>query len=407
MRKNDWRANALICLYVVMISGSMGKVIPLVTAIDHDIGTRPTQSAWLISIMSVVGIVIAPLAGRLTLRFTDRALITAGVAIGAAGSGAAALGTSFVTILGGRLIEGVAFFLILNSAMTLLMTVNDGTNRSRALSLYIASIPFGIGLFSMLAARVSGSGWQAAFIVHAVILTGALLATRLLPGVAREHAAMATPAMPAEPFRRMPPVWLGLSMALAGAAQFGASALLPTYLVQAHGLGLVEAASIGSLGLALGIAGNLVAGFLLGRGFRSTVLAFAMIGAAAAAGIVTFFPAAGVTANAAAYVMLLLFGGGANSAIVSFGPLVTPNPVQLGRSNAILNQINNGGMLFAAPVMFFAYANGDALGSAGFVLACAAGVVLIMWLSGLTVLDATHHAEAGAAGDVAPGSFTT
>lgn len=396
MQKNDWRANALICLYVVIISGSMGKVIPLITAIDSDIGTRPAQSAWLISVMSAVGIVIAPLGGRLTLRFADHTLITAGVAIGMIGSIVAAFGSSFVMILAGRLIEGVAFFLILNSAMTLLMTVNDGPNRARALSLYVASIPVGIGLFSALSAQVSGGGWRPAFLLHAAILAAALLLTRLLPRATRGDPETGAAGAPATPFRRLPPICLGLAMALAGSAQFSAGALLPTYLVQTHGLGLVQSASIGSVGLVIGIAGNLTAGYFLGRGVRATVIVAGALAVAGVAGVVTFLPAAGVAGSATAYILLLLFGGAANSAIVSFGPLVVTDPARLGQSNAIINQVNNGGMLFAAPLIFFAYTQAGDAGPRALVLACAALPLAILYISGLVRLDtaATRGAKA-------------
>lgn len=395
MQLKTGTANFLICLYVVLMGGFLGKVIPLVTAIDREIGTTPSQSSWLISITSVAAVVIAPFVGRLTLRFTHRSLMTAGVVIGIVGSVVAALGTSFVTILIGRLIEGVAFFLTVNSAMTMMMMTNHGAARARALSFYIASLPLGVGVFSALAAQLIGHGWQAVFWLHAALLIAALAAVPLLPNPVQPRVQEAAPGVDAAPYRRLPPIFLGMAVACSGAAQFGSSAFLPTYLVQIHGMDLGQAAIIGSIGLFVGIAGNILAGFLLGRGVHPKMVVFCAMAVMGLAGLAAFAPAAGSSGNAAAYMVLLLCGGGANSGLLAFSPLVTPDPARLGQSNAILNQISNIGMLFTAPLMFIAYANIGTFGPRAVIVLAAALPVLILILSGIARLDHTEgHAEA-------------
>lgn len=65
---------------------SIGKVIPLVPAIGADLRIGEVQASWLISVVTLAGVFVAPFGGVLSARFDDRAVLPAACVIAAAGS---------------------------------------------------------------------------------------------------------------------------------------------------------------------------------------------------------------------------------------------------------------------------------------------------------------------------------
>lgn len=385
MRQGSWPLNILICLYCGLCGGSLGKVIPLITAIDRDFGTTPAQSAWLISMTTIVGIIIAPFGGRLSARFGDRAMLTVALAIGAAGSFGGALSTGFATMAAARIVEGIAFFLILNSAMTFLIKTNDGARRSGVLALFVASIPFGVGISSGLAGLVAETGWKLAFWGHGAALLVALLSTRLLPQAdAAAPAAGEAPAGIFKGYLRLPPVLLGLTIGLFTVAQFGSATLIPTFYSQAHSLPIAVATGIGSAGLVMGILGNFIASFLLMRGWRGGRIAIGCLLVTGTAGVVMFMPAAGWNGNIVAYFIFMVAAGCGSSSLMSLSPSVASSIQNAAQSNALINQFNNTGLLLAPPIVFAAIAAVGPLGVQGVVAACTLFPIVLLIASGLS-----------------------
>ncbi|KLD75644.1 MFS transporter [Xanthomonas hyacinthi] len=391
MRAGSRSSNILICLYAGLAAAAVGKAIPLIGSIDADLGTSPSQSSWLISIVMAVGILVAPFAGRVGVRFGDKAMLAAGIVFEVIGSSVGATATSFVLLMLGRIIEGLAFFLIVNSAMTLLMKTNDGARRSGAAALFIACIPLGIGVSAALSAQIVALGWRSVFWSHAVImaiaLAGCVFFPKAVAGQDNAHAANGVLSA----YRRMPPIWLGMVIAILSIVQLGSTALLPTYLTQTYALSIGTAAGISSIGQIIGISGNLLASILLSRGVRGSRIGLLSIALSIPAGVLVFVPALGLHANSASYLAVLLLCGCAGSALVTLAPtpMVTESPVALGQTNAVINQLNSLGLLVGPPLMFAVYANTAQFGPSLVAILCMIVPILILNLSGLLNSDAS------------------
>jgi len=384
LRPGSLQSNILICLYVMLISMSIGKVIPLVPSMAASLHVSEAQAAWLISVVTVAGILIAPFGGQLSSRFDDRLILMAAIGIGIIGNITAMLGEDFGMALVGRLIEGFALFLVLNSAMTLLMRTNDGARLSGALAFFLACFPVGIAVSAAIAGGLDRYGWYYAFGAHSAILAVALPSCLLLPRVATSaHQFTRSSARLVDAYRRMPPIALGLMLAGLSIGQLGGVSLYPAYLVEKFGIPMGGAVAIGSGGMIVGILGNAGAGFLLGRGVSVRRIVMASLALMVAFGFFSFSGSLGLQANAAFFMLFLIFAGCASSALLAFSPLVAARPELMGQSNAIINQINNIGMLVAPPLMFEAFAVAGAIGLQGLVVLCIAAVAFILQISRL------------------------
>lgn len=382
LRAGSLGSNLLTCLYVVLIAMSIGKVIPLVPAIGADLRIGEVQASWLISVVTLAGVFVAPFGGVLSARFDDRAILAAACVIAAAGSVLAGLAVSFGLALAGRVVEGCALFLILNSAMTLLMRTNDGPRLSGLLALFLACVPVGIALSAAVVGQVAGTGWRGVFMGHAVLMAVALPGCLLLPRpAAAPHGEGAGGGLIAA-YRR-PPVWLGLMLAALSIVQLGGVSLLPAYLVRHFALPLGDAVALASSGMLVGILGNAIGGVLLGRGVSTHRIVMTALPIVALAGALTFSGMGGVAGSVAAFMVVLVAGSCALAALLALSPAVAKSPELMGQSNAVVNQINNIGMLAGPPLMFAVFAGAGETGLQVLLVLVAAAPALILQATGL------------------------
>lgn len=388
MRAGSTGSNTLVFVYGTLIAASLGKVIPSVVPISHEMGIRPAQAAWLISIVMIVQFFFAPFVGYLNDRFSERKLLAVGIALNVVGSIGGAVSSGFLTLLASRLVEGLAFFLVMNSCLTLLMRTNSGARRSAVSATYVAFVSLGIAVSTALAAQVGELGWRTAFWAHAGIMAVSLLGCAYLPPTATQQLASGEDETFLWAYRHLPPIWLGVVIAFVMVLVFGAPTLVPTHLMATDHISIGVAATITAFGQSMQIVGNLISGALLARGARATRIALYATTLAAPAGILTFLPVAGVVASSTSLFAFQILGGSAISALTSLVPAVSRTSSHLGGTNAIVSQFSGLGILLGPPLMFTVYELLGGFGAGAIATGCVVAALATLLTTRLMECDA-------------------
>ena len=381
MRKGSWGLIVTITLFPMLASASLGKVLPLIGDMAAAFHISAVAASWLISVIPLVAVLLAPFVGALGDRFGDRAMIVAGIAISIAGNAFDVIAPSFASLLVGRGIEGAGFIFLMTGVVAVMMRSAEGPRQGSAMALLGAAIPTGIGISEALGGLAAGPHWRYVFPGHAAFLLLALPVVAALPVWQRgaRHAHAGTDPWAA--YRLSKPLRLCLCLCLLTLAQFGVSAVYPTYLHLVFGMSLAIGALMGALGLFAGLLGNVSVSILLARGLQARTLALTGMAALAGFGILTFLTVLGSTFSIAASVIMLIGGGFTNGLLLAVLPRVAPDPAMRGRVSALSNQLNTTGLLLAPPIAFAAFAAAGGMGLLALVLVCVAIAFFIVPLA--------------------------
>jgi CP family cyanate transporter-like MFS transporter len=382
MRNGGFPSILLICLYAALISACIGKMIPLVPVVAHDLAVPATQAAWLISVVSVAGILIAPFSARLIAVIGGRPLFIGAIVVEIVGSAIGALSRSFAELMLGRFLEGFALFFVATAALTLIMRTTEGSRRSSAVGLFAAAVPFGIGLGIFAAGPLANAHWRLAFWGQAGALALSTLALPLLPRPAKAALAPDLPGNFFNVYKNHKFVKLAIAFSVTTLVQFCAISIFPTFLKTVHVVSLSAASAIGAIGLLTGILGNVVASILMERGVKPRPILIIALPILSILTILVFSPGLRLNYTVAGYTGLMFVTGGLGSVLLSLIPLVAGAPEGLGRINAGINQLNNVPVFIGPPLIFMCFAAGGTLLVQGVLFVCSAAITLLAFALG-------------------------
>ena len=380
--QGSWASIVLIYVIGVLSATTIGQVIPVIGDIARIFHAGPA-AGWIISIPSALVAVGAVLAGWLVDRWGDKTVLLGGSAIIIGGDLGAAQAGSLQWLLAWRVVEGVGYFCISVSALSLLARTTFGRRRNSALTLWSSYIPMSFALPFLLASQLQGPGrWRWAFYGHAIAL-GALLcvaAFQLPRGRSVDSGSRA--AGLATVLRTPGPFVLGLAFASTAFMQTGVLSVLPRLLTSHYGVGIGVAASIGTLGMMFKAAGCLAGGPLLNR--RIAPLAIATVGAllALSGGVAIGFL---LPSFSVAVVMssVFFFGAGLVVGLWALVPAVAPSVQCMGAASSVVTQVAIWGVLLGPPAAFAAQSHGGwTWQAAGIMVACALIVLCIGLVTG-------------------------
>src|SRR5436190_20951990 len=109
-QSRSWMTITIMCLFSLLQAVAFGKVVPLLASIAEAFHSTTVQTSWLVSAVTVAGIVVAPVGGRLAISMSTKKLICVAVLVEIFGSMIGGFAQSYFTLMAGRLVEGVAFF---------------------------------------------------------------------------------------------------------------------------------------------------------------------------------------------------------------------------------------------------------------------------------------------------------
>ncbi len=357
---------------------------PAIRSLYPDAGT---SLGFLVSILSLMGIVFGTTAGLIIARIGFRRLLLSALVLGAAVSAYQATLPGFAPMLTSRVIEGISHLVIVVAAPTLIAQVS--AQRHRAMTLTLWGTFFGVA-FSLVAwfglPLVSRHGLHVLFLVHATIMAAIALVLffrlprlvntqpdQLLPGLGdlvRRHveiyrsAHMAAPALG----------WLFYTLTFVSLLT-----LLPD-LVQPQDRALVT----GAMPLA-SVVSSLSIGLLLLRYFAAVQVV--MIGFAAAMVIIVLL----ALDSDNAFLCIALFGAlglvqGASFAAV---PQLNGRPQTQAYANGALAQMGNLGNTCGTPLLLTILVSLGFSGAIIFLFLCfALGIAVHMVLQRRRVVSA-------------------
>ncbi len=337
------------------------------------------EIGFLVSALSIVGIVCGLFAGLLIARFGFRTLLLPALLLGAALSFAQALLPGFGLMLATRVVEGLSHLVIVVAAPTLMAQISPA--RWRPLVMSIWSTFFGVA-FAITALfglpLVEANGLPALFLAHGLVMAASaaslsmMLPRRLIPAgghapnitagwLWREHvAAYRSPAIAAPAFG-----WLLYTLTYVAILT-----VLPDWLDEANRGWAIAAMPIA------GLVSALVTGLVILR--HVSAVTTVMLGFALSAVIATAMPF--VEARAALAVGLFAALGLVQAASFAAVPELLDHAEDQARANGAMAQMGNLGNSIGTPLLLFAMVS---LGLWGFVLfavlAYGIGIALHVW----------------------------
>ncbi|MBA1200399.1 MFS transporter [Pseudomonas capeferrum] len=351
-----WSSIVLIYLFGLAATSALGMMGPLA----DDIGRAFAVSG------SVVGIAIAgqllPLAfagipmGWLIDRIGPRPLLGVGVLCLAACSLANGLLGSFGLLRLSLLMEGIALVAVLTAGQVMLMVTTEGRRQVQALTLWSTVMPVGYALGLLLVSPFAGgAGWQTGFLLHAGVLVVLALTVPLLPDVRLRVGAGSGFGV----LRNVRVLRFGLGLSMSALAGIGTSAVGALYLSQAHGIELARSAQMMALASVSGVAGSLLVGLLLTRGWPGLPIGVLVVVIALTGGVAFYVPWGWLAVAWGGAILQQLAVGGFIALTYALLPRALPDPGMAGTAAGMVGQITGIGATLSAPVFFAALAYGQ------------------------------------------------
>lgn len=350
--RTDWRL-VWLCIGAGIVGAlQIGKAPPVILDIERDLGLTKVEAGWAISLISAVGVTLAPFIGILTGMHGARRVHLAGYLIIAAGSllGMSAAGAG--SLFAGRIFESLGFLAVIVAVPPMLQRASTATDQHRVMAYWGGYMPVGMVIALVTAPLIADLvGWRGLWgVIIAVTLTwGLLMMVRLPADAARggpppdRRAVFAT-------FRR-PAVWLLPAVFCVYNIQWmSVMGWLPSVLEDGFGLTGQAAALLTALPIAVNATINMIAGRLMQAGMpRWWLMAFASsVMALSALGIFNEGLDAGLR-----YALVVAFGGFGGlipASLFALAPRTVARNEQLGVVNGLLVQGSHAGQLAGPPL---------------------------------------------------------
>jgi MFS family permease len=386
-------AYAWVILTVVFLAGVAGplnqfKVPPVMPVLINAFHMDIANAAWLMSIFSVTGFILAIPAGFIMQRFGPKAMGLASVAFVVAGSVMGATATSATSLLISRFIEGVGMGLIGVVGPAAIAMWFPAEARGLPMGVWATWVPVGNIVMFNTAPMLSGLfGWQTVWWTGAAFAAAALVLYALLFRLPRPDE-MAAPAANVEADAQLP---AGLGKAMANASLWlislsflcfnvlvlAINTYYPTFLTTVRHLDLSRAAFLTSLIALMAVFSSPLGGMISDRiGSRKKLVALPL----AVMGAMFLFPfQVSVGSIAAVMIVIGIFFGPIPTATFAAVPEVMPSPRLIGIGMGVVALGQNLGMVIG-PAMFGKIVDSMGWSAAGYALipVAAIGVVAVL-----------------------------
>ena len=290
--RSDWPRIWVAFLAGCIAAFQIGKTAASLALIIDELGLSLFQAGLIVSLFTLVGAIIGAGFGLVSDRLGHLRTACTGLVISAVGSLFGAQTQDFSWLLATRLLEGFGFILAIVALPSLISRSASPGDRPVAMGLWGAFMPAGIGASMLITPLlVEWHGWRGLWNdVGGVMLLWSLLLALSFRG--RKHAAGEVPAMAdiVGNALRVGPLLLVGGFVCYSALYQPVTAFFPTLLITDRGLGLGSAAYLGALVAMANVAGNVGAGWLIGRGVAPTRLLLVAFIAMGVFGALVFAP---------------------------------------------------------------------------------------------------------------------
>jgi MFS family permease len=386
--RSRWGVVAIAILAGIVAAIQVGKVPPLITLLQAELGLSLVAAGWLVSLFNLTGALFGAMGGATADKLGARRVLMVGLGGMALAGFGGAMAPNPAWLLSFRVLESIALLSCVVTAPRLIVAATSQRQRSLAMGAWGSFMPIGMALALLGAPPIAARfGWQGVWLAAAGLAVICLLAVAWITGAKRwPQAPSLGEALPwrtlAQAVWRPGPMLMSLCFGLYGVQFFAVASWLPTYLIQ------VMAYTPGRAGVATALVvggnalGNLSGALLLHWGVRRwwlILLAFVMM-LICAGGI--FSAAMPVIWKLPLAFAFNFFGGLLPAAVLAGTAVHAPRPAMTGTINGVVVQGANIGSLLGPPVMAVMIAGfGGWAGTYWLMAVCGIlGVGLAIWL---------------------------
>lgn len=186
IRLTTAQKRALPVVFFVSVCGVGGAALipPALPTIADDFGVARTTAAFLLTINTLPGIVLAPVAGILSDRIGRKMVLVPSLLIFGLAGGLGAFAPSFGWLLVSRFIQGIGAAGMINLAVTILGDMFDGAQRTRMIGYNAGFLTLGTTSFPSIGGFLTAIDWRWVFYVYWSAIPIAVIALVVLPKTA-------------------------------------------------------------------------------------------------------------------------------------------------------------------------------------------------------------------------------
>lgn len=358
--QGTWWHIAIIYGLGVMAAMTVSEAVIALAGVGREF--QPENQGLIGLVMSMPSLVVAVgalLAGYIVDRRGDRPVLLIGTFLAVIGDLLVVASPSLTLVLAARLFTGVGYVLAAVAAVTILIRITSGKQRTAALSLWSTFVPMSFILPFLFGGIVERFGdWRGIFVIHAgmsVVFLG--LAFSLPKRTPSDLVLSRTKGLGAV-LRSPLPYLVGLSFATDSFLQTGLISTLAPELARRYGVdaGYVHSWSI--VAMLCNIVGCLSVGHLLNRGVPVFAVAVTGIVVAAVSIFAIYALSLGVMASIIASWTFML-GSGLLVGMWAIVPACAPSRESIGATSGLITQITLIGVLLGPPFYFAGMASGN------------------------------------------------
>ncbi|MEM9348644.1 MAG: MFS transporter [Pseudomonadota bacterium] len=349
--KSDWQAVVSAFLLGVVGAIQVGRVAPVATSIQADLQIDLATLGWLISLITLASAGLGIVAGYWVVHFgLRRSLVIGALMIGVCACLAGLLPT-VPLLMGARIIEGFGYLIVVVAAPTLIAREAAPKDTPFALAFWGTFFTLGLSVAAFSGGALSDViGWRGWFLVSAGLVAAAVVLA--LVSVSKDQDEDLPSSAVWETVREVPKAsWL-LGSAFLGLTLLALSilSLLPTFLVQEHGLTPRTAGSVTGFVALASIVGSLCYGAFANRMSESVVAAVASI--ALVLCIFLAFAEVATTYQIVAFAgVAVLMSGILVAQTFAAVPRVASDAHLIGPTNGLVAQFGSVGALTGPPLI--------------------------------------------------------
>ena len=333
----------------------VGKVPAALPMLQDELGLTLVQSGWVVAIFSVVAAMGAVFLGSISDRFGPLQVAISGMVTSALAGFLGSFSPDGTFLLVTRVIEGLGFILTTTSIPSLIIAASTDRHRKAALALWGTYMPFGSGIMLALSGPILHvTDWNTLWVItSALILAMAVpvfLTGRSVSGSPEKSAQSSAFPQGLVAALGCGPILLAAIFAIYAGLYMIVVGFLPLILIEKSGYSALHAASIGAIVVFCNAAGNILSGWLHGKGvgFHRLILVGSigtLIG-----GSVVFLDGVAAQWRIAGAMAFCGFGGLVPSSLFSESRNHTPDPRLLGTVSGVLFQGAAIGQLAGPPL---------------------------------------------------------
>lgn len=341
----------------VVAAAHVGKLPAALPFIRADLGVDLVTAGWIASLISVTSFVLGLAAGSIADVIGQRRLVLFGMSAFAVGGILGSLAPDAETLLLARFIEGLGFASATISGGAIIAQATDLRDRSWAMGVWAAYMPFGFGGLLLASTPVIEQvGWRALWLVVAAI---SVLWASVFYRATRKWTAPTPRHGDETDFLRNIRRAVGAPGATLVAASFALYAAqhisfmvwLPTMVRDTWNTGVFLAAAIPALVLICNAGGSYCAAWAMRRGAPLWLL---LVAGAIGMGLTELGIFTTALPPAARFILALAFGiagGLIPAAALAATPVYAPSPALIGSLNGLMVMGSNAGQLLGPPAL--------------------------------------------------------